>query len=83
MLVTKHGFIGGTKTTPERVKVSPFMNHENNPKSGGHSSQNCQHQVDKFHAFNVPGSKYYSIAAIEFNNDHPRAAQLQKEPEYQ
>jgi hypothetical protein len=40
--------------TPERVKVSPFMNHENKTKSGTYNSKNCQHQVDEFHAFNVP-----------------------------
>jgi hypothetical protein len=42
--------------TPERVKALPFMNHENNTKSGNHSSENCQQQVDEFHAFNVPTS---------------------------
>lgn len=43
--------------TSERVKASPLVDHENNTKSGSHSSENRQHQIDEFHAGNVPTSR--------------------------
>ena len=48
------------------------MNHEKKTKSGTHNSENCQHQVDEFHLFNVPAFTEYSIASIEFNNSSSR-----------